>query len=92
MIDAIGGPRGVTAGDIPTHEVMQIKTNNTAMMKTYLLYGGTFNGEIFTIQKQKYNPENINQCASPLLKVLNLISLVKSNFLRSRDFAFGIIN
>ena len=59
MMDAIGGPRGVTAGDIPTHEVMQIKTNNTAMMKTYLLYGGTFSGEIFTIQKQKYNPEII---------------------------------
>ena len=37
MMDAIGGPRGVTAGDIPTHEVMQIKSNKTAMMKTYLL-------------------------------------------------------
>ena len=37
MMDAIGGPRGVTAGDIPTHEVIQIKSNKTAMMKTYLL-------------------------------------------------------
>ena len=37
MTDAIGGPRGLTAGDIPTHEVMQIKANKTAMMKTYLL-------------------------------------------------------
>ena len=37
MMDAIGGPRGVTAGDIPIHEVMQIKTNKTAIMKTYLL-------------------------------------------------------
>ena len=32
-----------------------------------------------------------NQCASPLLKVLNLISLIKSIFLRNRDFAYGII-
>ena len=37
MMDAIGGPFGVTAGDIPTHEVMQINSNKTAMMKTYLL-------------------------------------------------------
>ena len=37
IMEAIGGPRGVTAGDIPTHEVMQIKINKTPMMKTYLL-------------------------------------------------------
>ena len=59
MRDAIGGPFAVTAGDIPTHEVTQIKSNNTAMMKTYLLYGGIFKGEMFTIQKQKYNPEKL---------------------------------
>ena len=59
MTDAIGGPRGLTAGDIPTHEVMQIKANKTAIMKTYLLQGGILSSEMLTIEKQKYNPENV---------------------------------